>query len=160
MRQKRRISLVRPVEIRKMNKLKLSLSIVFIFYSSLVFGADSGVTIHQATSSPSGARFEIIQSTLAARWTFRLDRFTGRVWQLVRTSDDENAWQEMEVSGLTPNKGSTRAKFQIFSSGMAARYTFLLDTDSGKTWVVVTGSYKDQDGNEVEYNSWQPFASQ
>ncbi len=38
--------------------------------------------IHQQTTTPVGARFEIVQSELAAKWTFRLDRFTGRVSQL------------------------------------------------------------------------------
>lgn len=50
--------------------------------------------VHQATVPPPGARYEIIQSQLAAHWTFRLDRFTGRVAQLVRIEDDESTWEE------------------------------------------------------------------
>ena len=35
---------------------------------------------HQQTSPISGARVEVLQSTLAAKWTFRLDRYAERVW--------------------------------------------------------------------------------
>ncbi len=55
---------------------------------------------HQHTTPPPGARFEVIQSELAAKWTFRLDRFTGHVAQLVKTKDDDNAWEEMPVIDL------------------------------------------------------------
>ena len=49
-------------------------------------------------------------------------------------------------------------RFQLFTSGVAARYTFLIDTETGKTWVLVTGKKKQPDGTEYEVNSWQPFA--
>jgi len=143
-----------------MNKFLVGLCVLVALASGLTFAEDSNTTAHQATTLPNGARYEIVQSTLTARVTFRLDRYTGRVWQLVKTSDDENAWEEMEISKLIQVKASSRPRFQIFTSGMAARYTFLLDTDSGRTWVVTTGSYKDSEDKEVNYNSWQPFAGQ
>ncbi|GAB3490243.1 hypothetical protein GCM10027399_07170 [Curvibacter fontanus] len=101
-----------------------------------------------------------MQSTLAARWTFRLDRYTGKVWQLVRTSDDDNAWEEMMVFDRPPVLQPIKPRFQLFTSGLAVRHTFLLDGDTGKTWQVVTGKRKEKDGTEVEYNAWQPFAGQ
>ena len=119
---------------------------------------DVTVRSHQMTSSPAGARFEVLQSTLAAKLTFRLDRFTGRVWQLVKTANDENTWEEMQVYEKPSVQSPTRPRFQLFTSGLAARHTFMLDGDSGKTWVVVVGKRTDKDGNEFEINSWQPFA--
>jgi len=113
---------------------------------------------HQHTTLPANARFEILQSQLAARWTFRLDRFSGRVAQLVKTVDDDNAWEEMEVIGLPAVSAPSRPRFQLFTSGLAARHTFLLDTDTGDTWVVVTGKRKRPDGTKYEVNVWQPFA--
>jgi len=103
---------------------------------------------HQKTSSIPGARFEILQSPLVARWTFRLDRYTGRVWQLVRTKEDDNTWEEMQVYELVKPQSATRPRFQLFTSGLAARHTFLLDTDTGRTWVVVTGKRNNKDGTE------------
>jgi hypothetical protein len=125
-----------------------------------VYAADVEVTVrsHQATTSPAGSRYEVVQSTLAARWTFRLDKYTGRVWQLVRTKDDDSTWEEMRVFDRPPVPNPSRARFQLFTSGLAARHTFLFDTDTGKTWLVVTGKRKEQDGTETEYNAWQPFA--
>lgn len=113
---------------------------------------------HQQTSPNSGARFEILQSSLAARWTFKLDRYTGRVWQSVRTKEDENAWEEMPVVDLPKAQSTARPKYQLFSSGIAARYTFLLDSDTGKTWTVITGKRKRPDGSEYEFHAWHPFA--
>jgi hypothetical protein len=112
---------------------------------------------HQQTSAVPGARLEVLQSTLAAKWTFRLDRYTGRVWQLVRTKNDDNAWEEMAVVDLNV-QSSTRPRFQIFTSGLAARHTFLLDGDTGKTRLVVTGKRQRPDGTEYELNAWRPFA--
>lgn len=110
---------------------------------------------HQLTAPVPNAKFEILQSPLAARWTFRVDRFTGRVWQLVKTQADDNMWEEMPVEALPKSSTSAKPRFQLFSSGLAARHTFLLDTETGKTWVVVTGKRKRQDGSEYDVNSWQ-----
>lgn len=113
---------------------------------------------HQSTTPAPAARFEIVQSPLAARWTFRLDRFTGRVWQLVTTKEDDTAWEEMVVAGLPPGAGAARPRFQIFSSGLAARHTFLLDGDTGKTWLPVSAKRRRADGSEFAYTLWQPFS--
>jgi hypothetical protein len=78
----------------------------------------------------------------------------------VRTKDDDNAWEGMwegmEVIGLTAVQNPTRAHFQLFTSGIAARYTFLIDTDTGKTWVIVSAKRKRHDGTEYEPSVWQP----
>ena len=55
-------------------------------------------------------------------------------------------------------KTSARPHFQLFVSSLAARYTFLIDNDTGKTWVVANSKSKDKAGVEHEYNIWQPFA--
>ncbi len=116
--------------------------------------------IHQKTALPSNARYEIVQSELTAKWTFRLDRFTGHVSQLVKSKTEENGWETMVVTGLptlaTPQ--ATRPRFQIFTSGLAAKFTFLIDTDTGKTWQLTTTTSKTSSGEEVAFNSWEPFA--
>lgn len=138
-----------------MNKFLTALLIGLI---SLGAQADDRQTpSHQSTSAIQGSRYELVQSQLAARWTFRLDRYTGRVYQLVLTKDDENHWDEMLVVGL-PKGSAAKARFQMFTSGLAARHTFLLDTETGKTWTIVSGTIKRKDGGEQEFVSWQPFA--
>jgi hypothetical protein len=122
-----------------------------------VHSQDNPSDVHQATSPPVGARFEIIQSELAAKWTFRLDRFTGQVFQFVKTKEGDPAWEETLVIGRSVGSQATRAKYQIFTSGIAARFTFLIDTETGKTWELVTSKEKLPDGTEQENNAWQPF---
>ena len=130
---------------------------LFIVLLSSIVGAQQPSDVHQQTTPPVGARFEVVQSELAAKWTFRLDRFTGHVAQLVRTADDDNTWEEMRVIRLPVVSAPSRPRFQLFASGLAAKFMFLIDTDTGQTWVVVTGKRKRPDGSEYEENTWQPF---
>lgn len=111
----------------------------------------------QSTSPPVNARFEVIQSPLAARWTFRLDRYAGHVWQLVKTKEDEMTWEETPVLGISRTAAS-RPHFQIFTSGLAARQTFLVDADTGNTWQLVSEKRRSKDGAEYDNIVWQPFA--
>jgi hypothetical protein len=122
--------------------------------------ADIDVTVQspQVTTASPAARFEIVQSTLAVKATFRLDRYTGRVWELARSKDDETSWQETRVIDRPQIQNPNRPRFQLFTSGLAMRHTFLLDGDTGRTWLLVTGKGKDKDGTEYEYRAWQLFA--
>jgi hypothetical protein len=139
--------------------MKLSqTALVFIVAIPLPLAAQSERPItHQQTSAVVGGRYEIVQSSLAAKWTFRLDRYAGRVSQLVATADSGTAWEDMLVFQRPTITTPTKARFQIFTSGMAARHTFLIDVDTGKSWVLVGGKDKDKDGKEFEYSAWQPF---
>jgi hypothetical protein len=50
-----------------------------------------------------------------------------------------------------------RAKFQIFTSSVAVRFAFLIDTDIGKTWNLATNDTL-PDGTTQETHIWQEFA--
>jgi len=140
-----------------MKSLRACLLLIVICVAASADAQNEPSDIHQATTAPAGARFEIIQSELAAKWTFRLDRFSGQVFQLVKTKEDQSAWEEMAVASRLSVSQATRARFQLFSSGIAARWTFLIDTDTGKTWQLTTSKEKLPDGSEQENHSWQPF---
>lgn len=75
----------------------------------------------------------------------------------MKSRDEENAWQEMVVLGLSKLPSSSNPRFQIFSSGLAARHTFMLDTVSGKTWLIASARQKHPDGTETEVVRWVPF---
>ena len=130
--------------------------VVVVLTVSSYSASSQEVSPHQHTVPPGNARFEIVQSQLAARWTFRLDRFTGQVSQLVKTLGDSNTWEPMEVIGL-PLSIPLTERFQIFTSGLAARHTYLLDTKSGRTWVIVSGTRQRADGSQYNVNLWEPF---
>jgi hypothetical protein len=110
-----------------------------------------------ANRPPDPARFEIIQSPLAVKWTFRLDRFAGKVSQLVQTADKDVAWEEMKVRGLPyVDEHENRIRFEIFTSSIAARHTFLIDLTTGKSWRLTALL----DDKEKETDTvWLPFAA-
>jgi hypothetical protein len=91
---------------------------------------------HQKTTFPSEGRYEIVQSEIAAKYTFRLDRFTGKVSQLVEDSEHNVSWEEMTVMKLPKISNPKTPRFLIFISGLAARHTFLMDSFTGNTWVL------------------------
>ena len=102
------------------------------FVSSSVLAQDQSSV---STVAPLNARFTIIQSPLAAKWQFALDRIDGRIFQLADTGSGM-IWEETQVVGLSSNKTDTKPHYQMFTSGLAARHTFLLDTDNGLTWLL------------------------
>lgn len=105
----------------------------------------------QSTTAPTGSRYEIVQSELAAKWTFRLDKRCGNVSQLVSVKGETSvSWQQTPVVGLPPCSATAGAKYQIFTSGLAARHTFLIDTVTGRSWILA----EDDEGNAF----WKPFA--
>jgi hypothetical protein len=93
-----------------------------------------------------------VQSHLAAKWTFRLDRACGFVSQLVNTRAGGTAWEAMPIQKLPNYADDTARRYQLFSSSLAARDTFLMNTDTGTTWVLTT----DNKG-ENETMLWELF---
>jgi hypothetical protein len=108
---------------------------------------------HTSSTISSSDRYEIIQSHLAARWTFRLDRFCGSVSILVSTKDDGTTWESMDIDSKPACKADGRTHYQLFSSSLAAKHTFLMNTDTGATWLLV--SRKSTDG--AAYDAWDLF---
>lgn len=133
-------------------QMKQAICSTLFFISISCLSAESAV-IHMMTNASSSARYEIIASTLVARNTFRLDRFCGEISQLVRTQGDELTWQGMWIAGLPKCPTDSKPRYQLFTSGMAVRNTFLMNTDTGKTWQIMT--FKDKDGNED--SGWFPI---
>src|SRR5262245_24291734 len=106
--------------------------------------------VHQQTTPPPNARFEVVHSPFGPRFTFRLDRFSGRVSQIMSTADDNVTWEAMVVIGRPEIETTAKPRFQIFASGHGPRFTYLLDTETGNTWQVVVDKRKHADGTEYE----------
>ena len=113
-------------------------------------------SMHQNTTPPVDGRYEIVQSQLAARWTFKLDRYTGEVAQLVLNAEKENTWEKVLVQDLPKVATPSRPRFQIFTSGIAAKHTFLLDANTGKTWTLLIDSIPTKEG-ESDAILFKPF---
>jgi hypothetical protein len=117
--------------------------------------AQDSTPVHAQTTAPLTSRFEMVQSTVVAKLTFKLDKCSGRVWQLVHTTADNFTWEGMFVSGLQQTScGPSGMHYQIFLSGIAAKFAFLIDTDSGATWQLL--SRKDPQTKE-EILDWIPI---
>lgn len=133
--------------------MKTLLVTIALLSNAVGYAQTKDANIHSSTTASSQGRYEVVQSTLAARWTFRLDKVCGNVGQLVSTKNDGITWESMLVVGLPMCKPDGKTRYQLFTSGMAARHTYLLNTDSGKTWQIRT--MKDNLG--VESSAWFPF---
>jgi len=87
---------------------------------------------NQFSSAPNTARYEIVQSELGARITLKIDKYLGMVYLLVER-DTKLFWQVMHVQNqdaASPDKVS----YQIFTSGIGQKFTFLLNVNTGATW--------------------------
>jgi hypothetical protein len=124
---------------------------VFLLLCLFLFSIDSFAASELGVTSqfPSDARYEIIQSPLAGKYQFRLDKQTGKTWVLQYDANNDEIWTETIIYGL-PVATTTKIHFQIVMSGLTAKYMLLLDTDNGKTWV----AYNSASGNGV---TWYPM---
>ena len=114
--------------------------------------------VHQHTTEPPNARFEVVQSEIAAKFMFRLDRYIGQVSQLVKTKDDDEAWEDMEVIAHPQPLPPGHPHWQLFMSGIAGTFYLLIDTDTGNSWMLTKAKRKASDGSEYDDDVWEPFA--
>jgi hypothetical protein len=119
------------------------------------------VLASQQTSAPPDARFEVIQTTSNIRTTLKLDKYTGTVYELVRNKDLVRAKDEEYAWGLTKRlphsldktDSTTVVNYQIVTSSLGARYTILININTGATWKLTTDPDKEQ-------SYWYPIKSQ
>lgn len=99
-------------------------------------GTAQEFAVHQATTAPLDARYEIVQSTLAAKHTFRLDRFMGATDVLVVGIDGARGWQAIPRLAHPDDAriNARRPAYQVFTSGLAVKHTFLINVVTGATW--------------------------
>ena len=141
------------IEVKVIRFLSIALCLSFV---SITAQAQEISPIQNQTTPPSTARYEIVQSQRMVKLTFRLDRFTGNVSQLVENQKGDQSWQEMKIIGLPKVKAGNHPHFQIFLSGIAVKSSYLIDVDTGRTWTftIIT----DEKGQEIDV-MWMPFGS-
>ncbi|GBE29028.1 hypothetical protein BMS3Bbin04_00035 [bacterium BMS3Bbin04] len=84
-----------------------------------------------------GSRYEIIQSPLLRKLTFKLDKRNGFVYQLTLKNDGSTGWATMNVIARDKTLIAGDQSFQIYCSGTMARDTFMLNIHDGTTWNLV-----------------------
>ena len=117
----------------------MALAVIALIAPAVARGQGTFIQKHEETAPPIEARFEIIQSSFIAKMTLRLDRYNGNTDQMISRVDSTTGWQQIQ---RRPHRDADtriagRANYQIFTSGIAARYTFLINTTTGATWQLV-----------------------
>lgn len=90
---------------------------------------------NQFSSAPNTARYEIVQSELGARITLKIDKYLGMVYLLVQ-GDPKLHWRLMDIENKEAGT-LDKVNYQIFTSGLGVRFTFLLNINTGSTWQLV-----------------------
>lgn len=115
----------------------------------------SETATNQITPVPSDARFTLIQSEVGSKWTFKLDRLTGVVYQLTMPENENNRWERMRIEGLPKIDNPIRPRFILFTSAIGPRWTFLMDTSTGRTWILVAYDDHTSAGETTTHYTWQ-----
>ena len=92
-------------------------------------------------------RYEIVQSNLAALGTFQLDRFTGESFLLTNLTGKNGEvvkiiFRKIPVESYAAFYRRTvfnEPRFRIFNSQLAIKFTFLIDTRTGRSWQLTKG---------------------
>ncbi len=119
-----------------MRRYLIFASCLLTFASSPLLAQGENTTSLSSTV-PDSARFEVVQSPLLAKLTFRLDRFTGDTWQFVSTKDNSYAWERIKrIHVQNDAKVPGKVNYQIFLSGVRAQITVLMNTTTGASWYI------------------------
>jgi hypothetical protein len=120
-----------------MRILILLFGVVLVFFTNIyAYELDeSNLRLHEKTMTPQNSRYEFVQSHIAARSTFKVDKFTGQVYQLVQAENGNITWQEIvKIQHQNDKRKDAQVNYQFFMSGMAAKFTFLINVWTGATW--------------------------
>ena len=119
----------------------LFLLMILLFYSNIFSQTQKYQSVK---TSQNGGRYEIIQSEIKRSNTFKLDKFSGKLFVFVSTKNDWFAWQEVSKSFSSEDTANPSViNYQIYMGGIAAKDCFLLNINTGITWVLT----EDKDGN-------------
>jgi len=84
-------------------------------------------------------RYQIVQSTIAARGTYKVDTYEGSVYQLVVDKNNNETWELLRRIGNENNDNQVHGQrnYEIFLSTIAMRFTYLINLNTGATWQLV-----------------------
>lgn len=127
------VYLQKPIKYITMKRLVILFALFFTGISAFAYGEES---IGQKTNTEAG-RYEIIIPDNMIRYTFRLDKFTGDIWQLVKNSDDSSTWQKVyRESSYFDSTDEDKINYQLIVPANAARFIMLININNGTTWQI------------------------
>lgn len=117
--------------------MKSFYSILLLAIIALPMMAADDVTVQIPVSSDMGhGRYEYIESTIARKGSFLIDKYEGRVWKVVRSSEyaDNQMLQEVYID-KPADSPSDSIRYQLYMGGMMFRDCFLVNIYTGEVWV-------------------------
>lgn len=97
-----------------------------------------GDRLHYSTSSLGYERFEVVQSSVDANLTIRLDKRTGQTWHLVTRSGgltwETIRWTDRGV--VAADEGASAVNYRVFTSGLPGKLTVLYSVKTGASWIL------------------------
>ena len=110
------------------------LLVCFLMLFCIVPSFADDVQIPVSTSTESG-RFEFIQSTIARRVSLLLDKYKGKVWQMVEINKQGDVgFVPVPVYFESKDTPSEKINYQLYMSGTALKDCFLLNINTGEVW--------------------------
>ena len=125
----------------------LSIYCMLLLCVSMQAGDGGGMV----STSQTGGRYEIIQSNVLRELLFKLDKYTGEVYQYVKydTGIIGNGWEKVAVlMKMDEIKDPTKINYQLFMSGLSAGDCFLLNINNGNTYRL----FKDKKDNKIYFS--------
>jgi hypothetical protein len=126
---------------------------IFVLLLMLLMSVSVDATdnYHSVSTSQTGGRYEIIQSDMKRSLFFKLDKFSGDVYQYVKTSGGGYAWQKLYVEGKVFGDLNKSITYQLFLGGIAAADCILLNIETGETYKL----YEDHDTKELYFSKFE-----
>ena len=89
-------------------------------------------------TSQTGERFEIIQSEISSIYTFKVDKYLGKVYVIVHVPEFETpTWLEIPKSYVKNDTiKSEKINYQLFLGGNSVVDCYLLNINSGSSWIL------------------------
>lgn len=95
--------------------------------------------VHAGEHIQEAIRFQFLQSTLTARDTFLIDRFTGTVFRTVVDSSGQTELEVIPIQGGKARRKYQHPAYRLFLSTITARDSYLVDEEAGVVWQIVEG---------------------
>jgi hypothetical protein len=113
-----------------------------LFSASLTMAQEPGYKLAVNTSVPATSRYEIVQAIQGrgpAVTTFKVDKYTGRVFNLASCPQRSYigmglCWKEMIVLELPKPASDAVVRYQLFAHGEGNRGVLLINVVTGQTW--------------------------
>ena len=93
----------------------------------------------EISTKSNSPRYQIVQSSIAARGTYKVDTYEGNVYQLVVDKNNNETWELLRRigNGTNDNQVNGQRNYEIFLSTLAMRFTYLINLNTGATWQLV-----------------------